>query len=48
MPTLFRLLTVTGTITALVAGTLYVMATQFEPQQQPESKAVPGLKIRKE
>lgn len=48
MPSLFRFLTVTGTIVALFSSVLYLLAVKYEPDQQLESKAVPGLKIRKQ
>lgn len=48
MPSLFRFLTVTGTIVALISSVLYVLAVKYEPALQLESKVVPGLKIRKQ
>jgi hypothetical protein len=47
MPSLVRFLVVVGTLTAAVAGGLYVLATQFEPAQQEVTKPVPNVKIRK-
>jgi hypothetical protein len=47
MPTLFRLLFVAGTLTAIVFTGLYVLATKFEPEQQTISKPVTGVKIRR-
>ena len=46
MPSLFRLLFVLGSLSAIVFGGLYVLATQFEPEQQTISKPVSGVKIR--
>jgi hypothetical protein len=46
MPSLFRLLFVVASLTGLVMGGLYVLATRFEPQQQTISKPVMGVKIR--
>ncbi len=48
MPSLFRFIFVVSTIAAAVSGTLYVMATHYEPQQREETKSLPPLKIRKE
>lgn len=48
MPSVFRFLTITGMIAAVISGTLYVLATRFEPDTQEEVKAVPGLKVRKQ
>ena len=47
MPSLLRFLVVVGTVTALVSGGLYVLATQFEPAQQEVTKPVPNVKIRR-
>ena len=47
MPSLLRFLVVVGTLTALVSGGLYVLATQFEPEQHEVSKPVPTVKIRR-
>jgi hypothetical protein len=47
MPSLFRLLFVLATLTGLVFGGLYILATRFEPEQQTISKPVPGVKIRR-
>jgi hypothetical protein len=46
MPSLFRLLFVLFSLSAVVYGSLYVLATRFEPQQQTISKPVSGVKIR--
>lgn len=46
MPSLFRFLTTVGTLTGLVAGTLYFLAITFEPEPQVVIKAVPGIKIQ--
>jgi hypothetical protein len=47
MPSLFRLLFVLGSICAVVYGSLYVLATRFEPEQQTISKPITGVKIRR-
>jgi hypothetical protein len=47
MPSLFRFLFVVGGLTAVVSGGLYVLATQFEPEQHEVSKPVPNVKIRR-
>lgn len=47
MPSLFRLLFVLVSISSLVFGGLYILATRFEPQQQTISKPVLGVKIRR-
>jgi hypothetical protein len=47
MPSLVRFLVVVGTLTALVSGGLYVLATQFEPEQHEVAKPVPNVKIRR-
>jgi hypothetical protein len=46
MPSLFRLLFVLGSLSAIVFGGLYVLATRFEPEQQTISKPISGVKIR--
>jgi len=48
MPSLFRFLMVVGTIGAIITGTLYILATKFEPETQTVTKPVPGVKVRKE
>jgi hypothetical protein len=47
MPSLVRFLVIVGTLTAVVSGGLYVLATQFEPAQQEVTKPVPNVKIRR-
>ena len=47
MPSLFRFLVITGALTAVAFGGLYVMATYFEPEPREVSKSVPGVKIRR-
>jgi hypothetical protein len=47
MPSLFRFLVVIGLIGSVIYGSLFVLATRFEPQQQEEKKVVPGVKIRR-
>lgn len=48
MPSLFRFLFAVGVLAAMVVGGLYVLATQFEPEQREVSKPVLGVKIRKQ
>ncbi len=48
MPSLIRFLTIVALLTGLAAGGLYILATQYEPEQREEAKAVPGVKIRNE
>ena len=48
MPSLFRFLTITGTLAALVLGGLYILATQYEPEQKEVRKVVPSVTIRRE
>lgn len=48
MPSLFRFLMVVGTIGAIVTGTLYILATEFEPEQRLVTKPVPGVKVKTE
>ena len=48
MPSLFRFLFITGTLSAIVFGGLWVLATHFEPVPQEVTKPVAGVKIRRE
>jgi len=48
MPSLFRFLVVVGTIGAIITGTLYILATKFEPETSTVTKPVPGVKVRTE
>lgn len=47
MPSVFRFLTLTGLFAGVIAGGLYFLAIQYEPEPRQEVKAVPGIKIRK-
>ena len=47
MPSLVRFLFVVGTLVAVVAGGLHVLATKFEPTQHEVTKPVPNVKIRR-
>lgn len=47
MPSLLRFLAVVGALTAIVSGGLYLLATEFEPEQQEVTKPVPNVKIRR-
>lgn len=46
MPSLFRFLTIIGTLVAVVSGTLYFFAERFEPEPREVVKVVPGVKVR--
>lgn len=48
MPSLFRFLTITGILASLVLGGLYILATQYEPEQKEVRKVVPSVTIRRE
>ncbi len=48
MISLLRFFALLGLLAAVATGGLYVLATQYEPAQQEEVKAVPGVKIQKE
>ncbi len=48
MPSLIRFLLVTGIISALIFGGLYVLAVRFEPPQKEISSPVYGLTLRRE
>ena len=48
MPSLFRFLSVVGTIAAIIFGGLFAMGHLYEPDQQDVIKAVPGVKVRKQ
>jgi hypothetical protein len=47
MPSLFRFLTVTGFLVALVFGGLYAVSVLLEPDQREMSTSVPGVKVRR-
>lgn len=47
MPSLVRFLVIAGVLVGLVAGGLYVLATQYEPVQSEVTKPVPNVKIRR-
>jgi uncharacterized membrane protein len=47
MPSLVRFFMVVGTLFGVVSGGLYVLATQFEPDQHEVTKPVPNVKIRR-
>jgi len=48
MPSLFRFLVSVGTLTAAVAGGLYILGVAFEPPQREVVKVVHGVKIPKQ
>jgi hypothetical protein len=47
MPSLFRFLMTFGSLAAIVFATLYILASQFEPEPREVVKVVPGVKIKK-
>lgn len=48
MPSLFRFLTVTGTLAGIVLGGLYVLATYYEPETSEVVKSVPRVTIKRD
>lgn len=48
MPSLFRFLTIIGTIGFIITGALYILATKFEPQTHEVTKPILGVKVRTE
>lgn len=48
MPSLFRFLFIVASLAGLFTAGMWVLATNYEPQQQEEVTVVPGVKIRKE
>jgi hypothetical protein len=47
MPSLFRFLTITGILGAIVLGGLYIAGVFLEPGQREMSTPVPGVKVRR-
>jgi len=47
MPSLFRFLMIAGMLGALVAGGLYILAVDFEPERREVSKPVSGVRIKR-
>lgn len=47
MPSLLRFVVIVGTLGAVAFGSLYVLATYFEPEPREVSKPLPGVKIRR-
>jgi hypothetical protein len=47
MPSLFRFLTFTGILGAIVLGGLYIAGLFLEPAQREMSTPVPGVKVRR-
>lgn len=47
MPTLFRFLTVVGGSAALLYGSMYMLATAFEPEPQPVVKKIPNIRVNR-
>ena len=45
---MFRFLFIVGTAGAIITGTLYFLATEFEPEPRTVTKPVPGVKVRAE
>ena len=46
MPSLFRFLTVIGTLFGVIYGSFYVLATYFEPPQKEVKKRIHGVSIK--
>lgn len=47
MPSLVRFLVFVGVLSAIVYGSLYVLAEYFEPEPQEVVRTLPGVKIKK-
>ena len=47
MPSLFRFLTITGILGAVILGGLYIAGILLEPSQREMSTPVPGIKVRR-
>jgi hypothetical protein len=47
MPSLFRFLTITGVLGAIVLGGLYIAGVLLEPGQREMSTPLPGVKVRR-
>lgn len=47
MPSLFRFLFVTGALCGLVFAGLYVLATEFEPEQREISYRIEDLQVER-
>jgi len=48
MPSLIRFVFAIGLLSAVVVGSLYVLAEYFEPESREVAKTVDGVKIRKQ
>ncbi|MGE0626774.1 MAG: histidine kinase [Hyphomicrobiaceae bacterium] len=48
MPTFFRFLVVTGTLVTLFYGSMYLLASNFEPKPREVTYSIGTLKIRKQ
>ena len=48
MPSLFRFLTIIGTIGVIITGALYILANKFEPETHEVTKPILGVKVRTE
>lgn len=48
MPSLVRFVVILGTLAAVGYWGLYVLATQFEPQQREVTEPIGNVKIRKQ
>ena len=47
MPSLFRFLTIVGTVFGITAGSLYLASVMLEPEPREITKVVPGIKANK-
>lgn len=47
MPSLFRFLLIVGSIVGIGYGSLFALATYFEPQQKEVATPVYGVKVRR-
>lgn len=48
MPSLFRFVIILASITGITYGTMYILATQFEPEQEVVHKRLYGVKVKPE
>lgn len=46
MPSLIRFLTVVGVIVGLFYGSMFILATFFEPEQREFTKAVRNIELK--
>ncbi len=46
MPSLFRFLFITGSLAGAVFGSMYVLATAYEPESHEVSESIGNVKIK--